>query len=555
MAEKEACTDCMSISRSHRLIAAALAAAMLVACSRATTTTTTITTAAGGGDLRIIVPIDLTTLNPILAQNAVESSIDGLIFDELVTIDNHGHEVPDLAAIVPTQQNGGISNNGLTITYHLRHGVKWQDGAPFTSRDVKFTWQAIMNPKNNVLTRKGYDNVASLDTPDAYTIVLHMKRIYPPEIDTFFGESDTPYRILPQHLLAQYSNLDQIPFNASPVGTGPFRFARWERGDRIVLDANPQYFRGAPHIAQITILIVPDQDTAQTLLESHQADVEFEVTAMSYHNMISNPNLTGLLANAPSYTAILFNTARPPLNDVNVRRALAYAIDSKTLIRDTAYGTATQGNADLTPFSWAYDTSLPPTPYNPAKANTLLDAAGWHMGPDGIREKSGTQLVLQLVYGQGSAGAQNLVVETQQMLRRVGVGVQLRSYAYDVLYESAENGGILNSGKYDMTLYAWISGADPDDSSTWSCSQIPPNGNNVSRFCEPQMDAAQHLALSTFNRAVRKAAYAKIETILLRDAAGAFIDDQPMRYIYTPQLKNFTPNGISEGWNAQEWQL
>jgi len=544
--------DCMNISRWHRVFAAMLIAVSLSACSRSTGSAIHTVNAS---NLRIIVPIDLTTLNPILAQNAIESSVDGLIFDELVTIDNHGNEVPDLAAVVPTSQNGGISKNDLTITYHLRHGVRWHDGTPFTSRDVKFTWQAIMNRSNNVLSRRGYDQIASIDTPDPYTVVLHMKRVFPPMIDTFFGESDTPYRVLPAHLLAQYPNLNQVPFNADPVGTGPYRFARWERGDRIVLDANPNYFRGAPHIAQLTILIVPDQDTATTLLQSHQADLQFEVTSIAYHTMIQNSGLAGLLANAPSYVAILFNTARPPLTDVNVRRALVYAIDSKSIIRDTEYGTATPAIADLTPFSWAYDRRLTPVPYDPAKAGAMLDAAGWRMGPSGMRSKNGTPLSLQLIYGQGSASAQDIVVEVQQMLHNVGVAVQLKSYSYANLYAAAENGGILNTGKFDMTVYAWISGADPDDSSTWTCSMIPPNGNDVSRYCSPQMDAAQQQALSTFDRAARKRAYAEIESLLLQDAPGAFLMDQPMRYIYTPQLTNFEPNGISEGWNAQEWQL
>ena len=117
-------------------------------------------------------------------QNTIENFVDGLIFNLLVTHDEHHHQIPDLAATVPTLQNGGISKDGLTITYQLRHGVKWHDGVPFTSKDVKFTWQAIMNPRNNVVSRRGYDQVASMDTPDDYTVVMHMKRIFPPAVDT-----------------------------------------------------------------------------------------------------------------------------------------------------------------------------------------------------------------------------------------------------------------------------------------------------------------------------------------------------------------------------------
>ncbi len=517
--------------------------------------TTTIAGQRPASGLRIAIPIDPTNLNPILAQNAIESFVDGLMFDELVTIDNHGNDVPDLAAVVPTLQNGGISKNGLTITYHLRHGVRWHDGAPFTSADVKFTWRAIVSGSNNAVSRRGYDEIASMDTPDAYTVVLHMKKVFPPAIDTIFGESDSPYRILPAHLLASYPNLNQVPFNSAPVGTGPYRFARWERSDRIVLEANPDYFRGAPHIAQLTLLIITDQNTTETELESHQVDLAIEVTMANYHDTESNPALVGQLVPAPSWYAIVFNTSRPPLNDPRVRRALVLGIDSHRVARDITFGIGTVGNADLTPFSWAYDAKLAPTSYDPAQAGALLDAAGWRMGPNGMREKNGASLSLQLVYGQGSETASNSVEDVQQMLRGIGVAVQLKSYAYAVLYAAAESGGVLYGGKFDMTLYAWISGTDPDNSSMWLCSMFPPNGNNVSRYCSPQMDAAQRLALSTFDRAVRKRAYARIETLLLQDAPAAFLYDAPMRYIHIPQLQNFEPNGISEGWNANEWQL
>src|SRR5947209_16640581 len=164
-----------------------------------------------------------------------------LAFDELVTLDDKQHEVPDLAAEVPTLQNGGIAKDGKTVTYHLRSNVKWQDGAPFSSADVKFTWQLVMNPRNNVESRRGYDAVATVDTPDVNTVVFHLKHPFAPFVDTVFGESDTAYRILPKHLLATYPDINQIPFNSQPVGTGPFRVVKWIRGDRIEDVANANY--------------------------------------------------------------------------------------------------------------------------------------------------------------------------------------------------------------------------------------------------------------------------------------------------------------------------
>ncbi|MDE2572279.1 MAG: peptide ABC transporter substrate-binding protein, partial [bacterium] len=208
---------------------------------------TKVETTSGGGEhpwtvpgvLRVGLQTDVKTLNPLLAGDTTDSFVTRLLFDVLIDNDEHGNPVPDLAATVPTLENGGISKDGLTITYHLRKHVKWQDGAPFTSRDVKFTWQALMSDRNNVVSRRGYDEVASIDTPDAGTVVVHLKERFAPFVDTFFAESDSPYPIVPAHLLARYENINQVPFNTNPVGTGPFIFVKWTRGVGIDLKANP----------------------------------------------------------------------------------------------------------------------------------------------------------------------------------------------------------------------------------------------------------------------------------------------------------------------------
>jgi len=530
------------------MVACAIACALLLSgCSKAGSGPVE------SGALRIMLPINPTQLNAILEQNSNESFIDGLIYSELVTVDTHGNDVPDLAAEVPTVANGGISKDGLTLTYHLRANAKWQDGVPVTSADVKYTWQQIMNPRNNVLSHHGYDQIASMDTPDARTVVMHMKRLFPPAIDTIFGESDQPYRILPKHLLAQYPNLNTVPFNAAPVGSGPYRFTRWERNDRIVLTANPLYYKGVPKIKEIDLLLVPDQNTQEELLRSGGADLALEATASFYNNIANDPNVTRQLVPAPVWAATLFNVKRAPLDDPAVRHALALAIDKNAIVDKSTYGTATLAVADLTPFSWAFPTGLRGIPHDEGRAKSLLDNDGWKIGPDGIRTKNGARLSLQLAFGLGSQSVRNIAAQLQQNLRAVGVDLQLRGYEYQLLYGSLETGGIFNSGKFDIALYSWVSGSDPDDSSQWLCAMAPPVGNNVAHYCSAAMDTAQSKALSTFDRPARKAAYRTIQELLLSEVPAVFIYDQQLRYAYITGLKNFTPNGISEGWNAYEW--
>ncbi len=513
--------------------------------------------APSSGVLRVGNFAEPTSLNPLLSTNTAENFLDSLAFDLLVTLDDKGKEVPDLAQVVPTLQNGGISKDGLTITYHLRQGVKWQDGAPFTSDDVKFSWQAVMNPNNNVVERRGYDQVQSVDTPNPYTAVFHLKQPFAPFVDTVFGESDDPFRVVPKHILAQYPNINQVPFNQQPIGTGPFKVARWIHGDHIEYVANPFYFRGTPKLKRINVYTVTDGNTIESELRAHDLDLAVNLPTANLANLRDRPSadVKPLLVKGPSYYSVAFNLTHPPLGDVRIRQALTYAINEKRIVDTVTYGTGVPAIADLSDFYWAYDPAIKQYPFDPAKAASILDSAGWKRGANGMRAKNGTPLSLQLANGAGSATARQIAVLVQSDLRAIGVDVPIKSYTYSVLYATKAMGGILNGGKFDLTLYAWVSGADPDDSSAWMCDTAPPAGNNIEHYCNPRLDAVEKDALTHFDRARRKKDYAVTQALLVQEAPAAFQYYQRIRYALTTNLQNFTPNGVSEGWNAYEWNL
>lgn len=506
--------------------------------------------AARGGILRVANYAEPTSLNPLLGTNTAENFISSLAFDLLVTLDDKQRDVPDLAAVVPTLENGGVSRDERTVTYHLRRNIKWQDGVPFTSADVKFSWQAVMNPSNNVVERRGYDQVSSVDTPDAYTVVFHLKKPFAPFVDTVFAESDDPFRVVPKHILARYPNINRLPFNQQPVGTGPFQVVRWYHGDHVQLAANKAYFRGVPRLAGIDVYTVPDGNTVAAQLRSNGTDLGLDLSAATYHQLSSVSNVNVLLSKAPSYNSIEFNLTRPGLSDVRVRRALAYGIDNARLIKTLEFGTATEAAADLSDFYWAYDPNVERYPYDPLKAGQLLDAAGYRRGPNGRRA-----LTLQLVYGQGNETARALGVLIQSDLQQLGISVPIKTYPYSVLYATKNMGGITQNGKFDIVEYAWIAGADPDDSSQWLCDSVPPDGNNIANYCDRKLDAAENTALTTFDRGVRRRAYATIQSLLADDVPARFLFYNRRRYGMNPRFQNFSPNGISEGWNAYQWSL
>jgi peptide/nickel transport system substrate-binding protein len=533
---------------------AALALVALAACTRVQSAPATGTGTAAGArhawtipnTLRVVSGNVPRTLNPLLATQTVEASIARLTTDILVSADAHGNFVPRLAREVPTLANGGISADGRTITYHLRSGVLWHDGAPFTSRDVRYSYDAIMNRDNDVISRHGYDLITRLDTPDPLTVVFHLREKFAPFVSVVFGESDSPYAILPAHLLAKYKSLNNVPFNGAPVGTGPFKFVRWVRGDRIEFVRNEQYFLGAPKIARIIWRLVPDENTEIQLMHTHEADWMYEATVSAYKSIKAIPDVAVVLPDVNGYEGLMMNSGRGPTADVRVRRAISMAIDKVRLTHDLTYGAATVATADLPAFMWAYAPDVQRLPYAPDAARKAMAA---------LRYTPEKPLSLELVYEQSAAVNKALVVQIQQALKPIGIEVHPRSQLSSVIYGGYAAGGTLSRGNYQLSLYQWYAGIDPDNSAQFLCANRPPHGYDHSFYCSPAMDAAQAKALGGYENAERKPAYATIEALLVQDAPLDFLWWFRNIQVLNPDLHGFDPNPVVETWDVSRWSI
>ncbi len=535
---------------------------MLCACTR-----TGQQTAAGGngserhpwsipGVLRIGIQSPPNSLQGVFTSNTTEVMIDRLVYDPLITADASGKKlIPILAAQVPTLENGGISKDGLTITYKLRHNVTWQDGAPFTSADVKFSWQAIMNPANNVGgSRNGYNLVRSVDTPDPYTVVFHLKQRFAPAVNTFFTDSDSPVFIIPKHLLGKYPNINNLPFNQAPIGTGPFKFSKWIRGDRLEFVANDGYFMGKPKLKQIIIKIIPDENTELNELRAHELDWIFEASPELYAQLKNLPDVRNLLVSQNQVQELLMNLTNPILSDLRVRRAIAHAIDKQVLVTKLTYDTAVAADDEHPPFMWAHAGGKT-YPFDLAEARRLLDEAGWKAGSDGIRRKNGHRLRLVLATNTTNVTRRSAAVLLQADLRAIGIDMQVKSYLGTQLFAPKGAGGILANAKYDLALSGWIGGIDPDDSVRFMCRSFPPDGANYTRYCSKEMDAAQNVALEHYDEATRKKAYAKIQALIFRDMPQDFLWWPRQIQAVSVDFKGFDPNPVNEAWNSWEWEI
>ncbi len=508
------------------------------------------------GRLRMAIMTDVKNLNPLLNSNTTDVFIDMLMFEPLVSANQKGTVIPMLAAVVPSKENGGISADGLTITYHLRPDAKWSDGVPVSSTDVKWSWQAIMNPNNNVISRHGYDFIRSIDTPDAHTVVVHLKTRFAPFVNSFFAPSDQPFPVAPAHILAKYPNINQIPFNDAPtVSDGPFTFVSWQHGDHIELKRNDAFFMGKPKLKSILIRIIPDENTAVNALRSHDIDWIFEASANNYKALSTIPDVSIVRVDVNGYEYLQLNTQSPALRDVRVRRAISYGIDKARLVQTLTFGQMQAATADIPPWLWAYDPTLQSDPYDPAKARALLESAGWKPGKDGMMRKNGRPLELTLTVNPSNITRRQGAVQIQAMLATIGIDVHVKSYAADILFAPVGDGGILQGGKFDIEYAGWYAGIDPDDSSQLMCENVAPNGYNYSRYCSKAMDAAQNDALSHYSQAQRKIAYAKIQKLIIQDAPMIVTYWERQIQPISVDFKGFAPNPVTEGWNAWEWSI
>jgi peptide/nickel transport system substrate-binding protein len=508
------------------------------------------------GEMRVAIQQDVKSLNPLLNSNTTDGFMAYLMFEPLLSADDKGDPVPILATEVPTAENHGVSTDGLTITYHLRKDVKWTDGVAVTAKDVKWSWQAIMNPNNNIVSRHGYDYVARIDTPDPYTVTVHLKRPFSPFVNTFFAMSDQPFPVAPEHILSKYANMNQIPFDSAPtVSDGPFKFVQWLHGDRIELARNDSFFLGRPKLDKIDIRVVPDENTSVNLLRTHSIDYMFQASPNTYPALQTLSDVKLDFVNINGYESIQLNVASPQLKDARVREAIANSLDKPQLTSTLTHGIMKTATEDIPDWMWAFNPSVHSYPHDTVRARFLLREAGYEPGPDGVMTKNGEPLDLTIVTNTSNITRRQASVQVQAMLRQSGIASTIKSFPGDVLFAPAGMGGILQLGKFDLSVAGWYAGIDPDDSSQYLCEDIPPGGYNYSRYCNPDMQAAQTAALMHYDRASRRAAYFKIQELLARDNPQIFFWWTRQVEPVSVDLKGFDPNPVVESWNAWQWSI
>jgi peptide/nickel transport system substrate-binding protein len=360
---------------------------------------------------------------------------------------------------------------------------------------------------------------------------------------------------MPKHLLAKYASLVDIPENILPVGTGPFRIVA-NRDGELRFVANQRYWRGAPRLKEIDYRWLPNDQALVAALHSHSIDLYMQGAQALEPELQGNRGFTVYLYPFTRFMDIGLNIARAQLNDKRVRQALAYATNRRRLIDQISNGVNLPADSDQPSFGWAHSDAVKQYPYDPHLAARLFDEAGWRMGPDGIRHKNGIPMRLILVGETGSATKAYAAEEIRREWKAVGVIVDIRSYSADELYAPQRLGGIQQTGRFDVTFEEWGYGVDPDDSQVFLCGMRPPEGWNIYNYCNPALEIDEAEALTHYDVATRKRAYAKIQSIIAEDVPMIPIWFEQMQDVTNIDLENYKPTHAgSSFWNSWQWSL
>ena len=451
------------------------------------------------------------TLIPILATDSSSSDIAGLVYNGLVRYDKNLKLEGDLA------QSWDVSPDGLKITFHLRHGVKWHDGQPFTSHDVLYTYRVIVDPKTPTAYSEDFKQVQSARALDPFTFEVTYAKPFAPALASWSTS------ILPAHLL-EGKDITKSPLSRNPIGTGPYLFKQWIPLQKLVLEANPDYWEGKPYISHYVYRIIPDSSTMYMELKSGGID-EMGLSPVQYQRQTDTPAFRARFNKfrypAFGYTYLGYNLRLPLFQDRRVRQALTCAINKDEIIQGALLGMGQVAHGPYKPGTWAYKQKVDDFGYDPARAATLLKQAGFVKGTDGILEKDGKRFSFTIMTNQGNDQRLKSALIIQRRLRNVGIEAKIR-----VMEWASFITNFIDKGQFDAVLLGWTLSQDPDIYDIWHSSKTAPKELNFIHFKNPDVDRLLVEGRGTFDVEKRKKCYYEIQDILARE--------QPYTFLYVP---------------------
>ena len=500
---------------------------------------------------------DIETLNPTLSENSNETDIMNGIFSTLLKVNEELEFVPHLLVELPE-----VSEDGLEYTFKLHEGVKFHDGEELTSADVKFTYEMKMAEKNVVPSRLMWEKIGKFEIIDNYNFKITLKEL---DVTWLEGWAYSEGMIIPKHIVEkEYNDGGQEltkggEFGRKPIGSGPYKFVEWKTNEYIMLEAFDDYFLGKPKIQKIVFKVVPDTNSMFAQFETGEIDIYDRAQPNQYKDLLAKKDagMPIVVHNYPSFTYMHadFNLRNPIFKDKAVRQALNYAFPKAQFVETVLDGVGTIAHSDTPPMSWAFNPDVRQYDYNPEKAKQLLEDAGWKLNADGVREKGGLKLDFTMNTNAGNKIREDFQEIAKQEWEAIGAKVDIQNYDGGTLF-----GDILENLKFDVIIFAWVAGFDPNSETLWHSKQQPDKfgtGQNYVGLENARLDELLEAGLKELDREKRIEIYHEVQEILSEEVPYMFIYFYNSITAVPTSLKNFKPNPTQANstWNIHEWEL
>ena len=441
--------------------------------------------------LVVLIESSPANLDPRIGKDAQSERIDELIFDSLVRKDDHFNLLPGVAESweVPDAQ---------TYIFHLHHGIRFHDGRPLSARDVKWTLDTMRNGSLMTLKGAAYKLVDAVDTPDDFTVRVHLKEPFAPLL---WNLTSGAFGIVPCG-----SDAD---FNRTPIGSGPFRFVSLSPDSEVVLERNDSYWGEHARVQRLRFNIVPDTTTRALELRKGSADIAFtSLTPDIINTLRHESNLKIIEQPGSSLQYLAFNLRDPILKDVRVRQALAYTIDRVPILHYIYGDLGRLADSLLPPEHWAYNGEVEHYAYDPAKANNLLDAAGYARNKDGVR------FHLTMKISTTEESTRLLAAVLQQQLKKVGIALDIRSFEFATFFSD------VIKGEFQLYSLRWVgySNQDPDIfEDVFHSASFPPKRDNRGYYSNPRVDQLIDEGRRITDERKRKQLYGEVQGIVAEE--------------------------------------
>lgn len=502
-----------------------------------------------GGEYHDVASSDAVSFHPYLTTDTASSGYQAMVYTGgLLRLNEKTlEEEPNMAEAYQ------ISPDGLTFTFHLRHDMLWSDGQPITAQDFKWTYDQVVNPKNEFPYLSQLDFIASYEAKDDYTLQIKIKEVYAPALDQMSGLI-TP---LPKHVWEKLDWKDPAKnpeINKPSVVSGPYNLQEWKRDQYVIFAANDKYwYHGRPNFDKYTIEIVPDQDVTYQKMKSGETDTgEITPDKLEEARTLDNVTVYEWWPAAASWTYVGLNTREGfATHDVNVRHGLAYAIDKDLLTQEVMKGQAKRLCSAYPETSWVYNPNVECYNFDTNKAIAAFKQAGYTYDGKTMVGKDGKPLTLKLIYGPNTSKTRQLIAVTvQDYLSKIGVKVDIQALEWASFLDAIQS----KKPTWDMFIGGWSATIEPHIMYTIWAEQSIPDLNSVA-YINKEAEKLFTEGGATYDVAKRKEKYQAVQKIIADDAPYIFLYYQKAWSGQNKRIQGIVPSPLGIGWNQSDWYI